>query len=209
MKRIFWALLVAFTLVTMAGPEAQAQSSYRVKAGDVLAVEVLEDPKLNRQVLVLPDGRISFPLVGTVPVAGQSVGAVSETLTSALAPNFAAPPNVFVTVASLSEPRRRSRSSAPAAPETIDVYGIGELKAPGRAEIKVGTTLLQYLAAAGGFTPFAATKRIQLRRNDPSTGQDYIYRFNYRAVTRGAHIKGDFRLMDGDVIIVPERRLFE
>lgn len=204
MIRIFWALLAAFALTT----GAQAQSSYKIKPGDVLSVEVLEDSSLNRQVLVLPDGQISFPLAGSVPVAGRSVGDVAGALTTALGSNFAAPPNVFVTVATLSKPTGGG-GSVRALPRTIDVYGIGELKAPGRIEVKKDTTLLQYLAAAGGFTPYAATKRIQLRRNDPSSGKDYVYRFNYHAVTRGAQIQGDFRLMDGDVIIVPERRLFE
>lgn len=201
MLRLFGALMAMLVLAT----GAFAQSSYKIKTGDVLTVEVLEDPNLNRQVLVLPDGRISFPLAGTVQVAGRSISEVNAALQSALAPNFAADPSVFVNVATLNQQRARG----PAAPRTIDVFGIGELNAPGMAEVKKNTTLLQFLATAGGFTKFAATKRIQLRRRDPQSGEEYVYPFNYHAVTRGARIRGDFRLMDGDVIIVPERRLFE
>lgn len=203
MKRFFWTMIAIMVVAT----SAVAQSAYRIKPGDVLAVEVLEDANLNRQVLVLPDGRISFPLAGSVDVSGRSVGDVSGALAAALAPNFASTPSVFVTVTSLST--SRGGGGGKTGPRTIDVFGIGELKNPGLAQVKRGTTLLQYLAAAGGFTPFAATKRIQLRRNDPSSGRDHVYRFNYHAVTRGAAIQGDFRLMEGDVVIVPERRLFE
>ena len=55
---------------------------------------------------------------------------------------------------------------------------------------------------------FAATKRIQLRRSD-STGQERLYIFNYKAVERGGAIQSMITLREGDVIIVPERRLFE
>ena len=72
-----------------------------------------------------------------------------------------------------------------------------------------GTTLLQAIALAGGLDRFAATKRIQLRRTDPSTGQERLYLFNYNAVERGGAIQSMITLREGDVIIVPERRLFE
>ena len=75
--------------------------------------------------------------------------------------------------------------------------------------VETGTTLLQALALAGGPARFAATKRIQLRRTDPSTGREKLYLFNYRAVERGGAIQSMIALREGDVIIVPERRLFE
>ena len=56
---------------------------------------------------------------------------------------------------------------------------------------------------------FAATKRIQLRRMDPATGQEKLYLFNYKALERGGSIQSMITLREGDVIIVPERRLFE
>jgi polysaccharide export outer membrane protein len=68
---------------------------------------------------------------------------------------------------------------------------------------------LQALAQSGGLTRFAATKRIQLRRTDPRTGQQQISNINYRALSDGAVMVRDFVLQDGDVILVPERRLFE
>lgn len=202
MVRFFLTMMLA--AVMLAGG-ADAQSAYRIKPGDVLAVEVIEDSSLNRQALVLPDGQISFPLAGTVPVAGKTLPEAASAISAALAPNFAASPNVFVSVASLRAPTASGRR----APATIEVCGIGELNTPGCVEVKQGTRLLQYLAAAGGFTKFAATKRVQLRRRDPQSGAEHVYPFNYHAVTRGAKISGDYTLRDGDVIVVPERRLFE
>ena len=56
------ALLAGFLL--SAAP-ALAQDGYLIRAGDILQIEVLEDPSLNRQALVAPDGRITMPLAGT------------------------------------------------------------------------------------------------------------------------------------------------
>jgi polysaccharide export outer membrane protein len=75
--------------------------------------------------------------------------------------------------------------------------------------VERGTTVLQALALSGGFTRFAATKRIQLRRTDPQTGAQSVYNIDYRAIEQGASSIGGTVLADGDVIIVPERRLFE
>ena len=64
-------LTVFFLMAGLAGAAA-AQSDYRIQPGDTLQIEVLEDPNLNRSVLVLPDGSISVPLVGTVRAGGRN-----------------------------------------------------------------------------------------------------------------------------------------
>jgi polysaccharide export outer membrane protein len=183
---------------------AVAQSGYRIQSGDRLSIEVLEDPSLNRQVLVLPGGTITFPLAGSVRAAGRTTTAVEAALASELAPNFASQPTVFVSVAALAPEDLRGAEE-----NTIDVYLMGEVNNRGRAAVEPGTTLLQMLAQAGGFTRFAATRRIQLRRVDPQTGTDVVFIFNYRAVENGGTISGRTTLADGDVIVVPQRRLFE
>ena len=85
---------------------------------------------------------------------------------------------------------------------------MGEVNKPGRLDIEPGTTLLQFLAENGGLTKFAATKRIQLRRVDSKTGKETLYNFNYKAVQKGANAPV-IVLREGDVVVVPERRLFE
>lgn len=187
---------------------AVAQSGYQIRTGDQLTIEVVEDPTLNRQVLVLPGGTISFPLVGGILAGGKSTDQLSADLAAALAENFAATPTVFVSVASLAE-RAAVVSGAPVEPLTIDVFVMGEVETPGRLQLEHGTTLLQGLSQTGGFSRFAATRRIQLRRIDPQTGAYVSFKFNYRAVEDGAQISGRTVLVDGDVIVVPQRRLFE
>ena len=196
LRTIFAALLMI-----VSGAAAIAQS-YTLQPGDTLSVEVLEDPALNRTVLVLPDGNISFPFAGSIPARGRTLAQVQANLTARLAPNFASSPTVFVNLAQLNPAPETDTG------ETVAVYFLGEVNAPGRVEVPAGTTLLQALAVSGGLTNFAATKRIQLRRSD-TQGREVIYRFDYNAISRGAQITGATTVTDGDVILVPQRRLFE
>ena len=199
-------LLTAFLFLVGLSGAALAQSSYRIQPGDTLQVEVLEDPNLNRTVLVLPDGSFSFPLAGSVAAGGRSVDAVAASLASTLAGNFAVPPTVLVSVATLSQ--GFSGGGSAKGSRMMDVFILGEVNAPGRKEIKPGTTLLQFLAEAGGLSRFAADKRIQLRRADKN-GQETVYLFNYRTMGGENSISGTTVLKSGDVVFVPERRLFE
>ncbi|MSU91737.1 polysaccharide export protein [Rhodobacteraceae bacterium 2CG4] len=199
-------LIVALSLILAALP-ALAQSRYLIKPGDTLDISVLEDPSLNRQALVLPDGRISLPMAGTVQAAGRTVEDVQSAITEGIAGNFAARPNVFVGLSSLAEPA--PVITGPIVVPTIDVFVLGEVNSPGLAEMPPGINILQALAMAGGPSRFAATRRIQLRRTDPGTGKTYTSLFNYDAVMKGAELRNLFPLQSGDVILVPERRLFE
>lgn len=186
---------------------AVAQSAYRLKPGDVVTIEVLEDDALNRSVVVLPDGTINIPFAGSVRAAGRTVSQIESAIVSGIAPQFAQRPNVFVTV----NPRPPEPSAPPQEEEeeTIKVYFVGEVNEPGLRELSLETTFLQGVSLSGGLTRFAATKRLQLRRTDSKTGRPTLITINYRALSRGASLQQDIPLKDGDVILVPERRLFE
>ncbi|MEM8633344.1 MAG: polysaccharide biosynthesis/export family protein [Pseudomonadota bacterium] len=186
-------------------PGLGSAQGYRIQAGDLLRIEVIEDEALNRTVLVDPRGRINFPFVGSVRAAGQTVNAVQATLTQALTPNFAAPPSVFVALEQLA-PKDPVQEVEP---EVISVFMLGEVERPGRVEMEPGSTLLQAFAEMGGFSDFAATKRVQLRRQDPKTGVETVIPLNYNAILQGQTTNATLTLQDGDVIIVPTRRLFE
>lgn len=199
-------VLVLFALF-MSVVSASAQGNYLIKPGDTLAIEILEDTSLNRQALVLPDGRFSFPLAGTVAAGGRTTEQVERSIASRIASNFAVAPTVFVSVVGLS-PTEELLGDLDA-DDLVTIYIMGEVLQPGGKAVPAGTTLLQLLSQGGGFSKFAATKRIQLRRKDPRSGQQRLYKINFKAISRGAQISQDPVLLDGDVIIVPERRLFE
>ncbi len=210
MFRTLLGLMLAVLLV----PAAWAQG-YRIQPGDVLQMEVLEDPSLNRSLMVLPDGTISLPLVGTVRASGKSIEAMKGAISAALAPNFATAPTVYLSVGQLNPVTSALNNAAAQSAaanyqpyNTVSIYAMGEFNTQGKVDVKSGTTLLQFLAETGGLSRFAATKRIQLRRPNAKTGTETVYNYNYKAVQAGASAPV-IVLRDGDVIVAPERKLFE
>ena len=210
LSKLFGALCLVLTGFVWQTTQANAQGGYAIKPGDTLQIEVLEDPGLNRPTLVLPDGSISFPMAGTLRASGQTLDQLGANLSAALAPNFATAPNVYVSIARLAHTAPAVAGLPGAIPGAIDVYAVGQVQAPGRKSIRPGTTLLQFLAEAGGLTRFAADKRIELHRTDRNTGQVTTYLFNFRTPAGGEKgINGGTKLVSGDVVKVPQRRLFE
>lgn len=197
LMRLMLAAVLALPLAF--GQTALAQE-YRIQTGDRLMIEVLEDATLNRTVAVLPGGTINFPYAGSLRVAGQSPTAVGNRISQSLAGVLASPPTVFVTAMPLDAPVTEVEK------DVVNIYIMGEASAPGPKAVLPGTTFLQALSQAGGLTPFAATKRIQLRRA-ATPGQ--VITVNYAAIMRGSGMNLDPVLSEGDVIIVPERGLFE
>lgn len=196
--------LGALFLVLAGSTAALAQDNYRIKPGDTVRFEVLEDSSINRDSLVLPDGRVTVPLAGTISVAGRTIEEVRADVTSKLSSNFANDPTVTVSLTQLGTPA----ATGGVATYQMAIYFMGEVNKPGMIEVKRGTTLLQALAQAGGFSRFAAVKRVQLRRTDRS-GKQSVYSFNYNDVLAGKNSIGATILATGDVIVVPTRRLFE
>lgn len=195
------ALLANLMLLTLGVGSAALAEGYQVRPGDVLKIEVLEDPTLNRSVLVAPDGRIAMPMAGTLKASGLSVDSVAGNIAAAIASNFAGKPSVFVSLERLAE--RTGGGGVAAKPATIDIYVMGEAGKPGRHEMSPGSTVLQLFAEMGGFGKFAATKRIQLRRGGDT------FKLNYDQIEAGTSNAGDTTLKDGDVIVIPQRKLFE
>ena len=189
----FTTLMGCIIALIFAATQTIAQE-YRVQPGDTLLIEVVEDPSLNRTLLVSPDGRISLPGAGALRVNGLTIEQIQSALARRLAPSFVNPPYVFVDIQGL-------------APEEEDpvtaIFVVGEANNVGRIELEPGTTLLQAFAQFGGFTNFAAVKRIQLRRGAE------IYNIDYNRILDGTSRNGDVVMHEGDVIVIPQRKLFE
>ncbi|MCU0911701.1 MAG: polysaccharide export protein [Rhodobacteraceae bacterium] len=200
--KLLHAVVAALLLLPLVAAQGMAQQDYRLQPGDVVQIEVLEDATLSRTAIVLPDGQISLPLAGSIRAAGRSLAQVQSALAAELASSFATPPTVFVTLSALAE------RLPPEPPRLMNIYILGAANSPGRVEVPPHATLMQGIAAGGGLSPFAATKRVQLRRVDRS-GNEQVYQFNIDAAERGGGTGLATRLHEGDVIFVPQRRLFE
>ena len=88
------------------------------------------------------------------------------------------------------------------------IFITGEVSKPGSYVVRQPTTLIQAIALAGGVGPFASKQRIQVRRRSAG-GDETIFMFNYKAYEAGADLEGNIKLRAGDVIMVPERGLFD
>lgn len=197
---LFLFLLVFSAFSTL---EAVAQTApYKVRPGDTLDITVWQDPKLNRRVIVEPDGRVAFPLAGSFQAGGRPVSVIEATLKQLLAKSFAEELDISVSLVQKEEPQ------VPPEPE-IDpsFYVTGEVAKPGQFAFKTPTNVLQAIAMSGGLGPFAASKRIKIRRI--VDGEERLYDFNYDAFISGQDMSGNMQLDAGDVVIVPEKWLFE
>lgn len=173
-----------------------------LKSGDTLSITVLQDSKLDRTVVVDPLGEIAFPLAGHIRARGLTPLALENILKNKLRPNYK-DEALDVTVALVNAPKE-----VPEEDLKPKIFITGEVLKPGSYVVRQPTTLMQAISLAGGLGPYAAKKRIQVRRRAPG-GDETIFVFNYRAYEAGADLEGNITLRAGDVIMVPERGLFD
>jgi polysaccharide export outer membrane protein len=192
-------ILLALLCVAFLTSGAKAQT---LKPGDSVSITVLQDPKLDRTVVVDPSGEIAFPLAGHIRARGLTPLALENILKNKLKNNYK-DESLDVTVAVLNAPKEIPEDDL-----KPKIFITGEIIKPGSYVVRQKTTLMQAIALAGGIGPFAAQNRIQVRRRGPG-GDETIFMFNYRAYEAGNDLEGNITLRAGDVIMVPERRLFE
>lgn len=194
---------------TAGNTEAEQKAPYRLSPGDTIFISVLEDPELDTQALILPDGRISMPVAGTAIAGGRTPDQLAALLQKRLRRNFVSAPNVTVLVTGLAEESTEEGGEE----ELAEVYVLGEVTRPGRYEYHPDKPIsaAQALALAGGPGPFAARARIQVRERNPETGIEGFRLLDYEALEDGriSSSRDLEPLADRAVILVPERGLFE
>jgi polysaccharide biosynthesis/export protein len=202
---------ICLLLILAAVPQAQAQEqsgdAYQLQPGDIIEITVIEDPNLNRRLLIGPDGRISLPLAGSIVAAGRSLGQIQSAVQAGLAGNFVRPPTVTAALVALAPP---GLSELEEEIELYSVYVLGEVNRPGRYDYESDKpiSVLQALALAGGPGIFADRDQIQVRGLEEG-GAETIRIFDYDAVEEGLGATLTATLSDGAVIVVPERGLFD
>ena len=189
---------ILIILLTLCLP-ASATWAQSLKPGDTLIISVLQDPKLDRQVIVDSGGRIAFPLAGHIRAEGLSPEALENILKNKLQKNYKDEAlDVTVALSNVTTPEEDLKPK---------IFITGEVQRPGPYVVRQPTTLMQAISLAGGLGPFAAKRRVQVRRQT-SSGES-IFMFDYRAYEAGQDLEGNIVLRAGDVILVPERSLLE
>ena len=187
------SLIVTVACATAAETNADAAAvngsaqlpDYRISPEDVLEISVWREEDLQGQVVVRPDGGISFPLVGDIKAAGKSPSELQAEITSRLEAYI---PDAVVTV-SVVELRG------------LRIYVSGRVQNPGQYTVGRYVDVLQAISLAGGLTPFADDRSISvIRRVD---GREVVFDFNYREVQRGRNLKQNIILQPDDIVVVP------
>lgn len=158
---------------------------YEISPEDVLGISVWKEEGLTKEVLVRPDGGISFPLAGDLQAAGKTAQEIELEITRRLM-KYMAQPVVSVTVLKVVGNK---------------IYVMGKVNKPGEYLAGRYLNVLQALSLAGGLTPFAAENDIKVLRKQG--GRDLVFPFNYSEIRRGNNLEQNITLKGGDVVVVP------
>ena len=187
MKSKVWmfVLLLIFVGVSAAGAAEPAEGDYVIGPGDVLDISTWKDESLTKSVVVLPDGKISFPLIGVFRAGGKTVPELKQEILAALI-KYVPDPVLSVDVRQVN---------------SMLIYVIGRVNAPGKFLLSSNVTVLQALAMAGGLNPFAKKDKIRVIRQNGN--RHTVFPFKYDSVVEDADLEQNIRLQRGDVVVVP------
>ena len=179
-----WAMI--FLLITVLPVYAyEIEREYSIAPEDILEISVWKDKDLTKNVGVRPDGKISFPLIGDVPVAGHTIEWVRQEITRRV--------REYVPDAVVSVMIRKIEGS--------HVFVVGKVAKPGGNQTVRRINVMQALGYAGGLTKFADEDDIIILRM--VNGKQTQIPFDYGEVKKGINLEQNIWLQDGDVIVVP------
>ena len=138
------------------GTAAYQPTVYRLAAGDRLSITVFGEESLSREYSVTSQGDLGFPLLGDIPVVGQTVGDLQQLLRTRLAEGYLNDPRVTVEVLNYRP-----------------FYILGEVNNAGEFAYKDGLTVVQAVAQAGGFTYRANKDTVYIVRPGQAGEESY------------------------------------
>jgi polysaccharide export outer membrane protein len=182
-----WALVLAF-----AAPAAAQNGDYVIGPGDTVRITVFQNPDLTTETRVSESGTITFPLIGAVPAAGRSAGALEQAVAQKLRDGgFLNRPQINVNVLQY---------------KSIQVSVLGQVNRPGRFPLdQAKNRLSEVLALAGGILPTGADIVTLVTREN---GKEKKIEVDVPGMIQSGDLGKDLALQNGDVIYVPRAPLF-
>ncbi len=166
-------------------PAEVVPAGYVVGDSDIIRVNVWKEPEVSQTAVVRTDGNISLPLINEVKVSGMTPIQIQNMVAEKLK-SFLNNPQVTVTVIEIRSKR---------------AFITGEVARPGTYSLNAQTTILQLIAQAGGFTPFAKKDSIVVLRTED--GRQSRLKFKYNEVVQGKKTDQNIALHPGDTVVVP------
>ena len=179
---IFFVCLILFVFCPIG---LAAEKVYHLGSGDVIEISVWKDPELSRNLIVPPDGIISFPLIGSIDVTHLTVSELKKVVTQKLSEFI---PDATVTIMLIEI-------------NSLKAYVIGKVNNPGEFTINLETNIMQILSMAGGLNPFASKGSINIIRQRDN--RIIKIPFDYGQVEKGKNLEQNILLQSGDVVVVP------
>ena len=185
MNKFLWFAVCWMASITSISHAAETSSIYQLRQGDEVMVSVWKEEALQKQVIVLPDGSITLPLVGRVEVAGLTTPEVEKKITDKLK-RYMSEPVVTVVIAGINGNK---------------AYIMGKVVKPGSIILSGPITVLQAISVAGGFDKFADEGGIKVIRSK-TEGQETLA-VRYKDVVSGRDTSTNIQLRAGDTVVVP------
>ena len=183
--KLVFAFFTACLMFSGASFSAESNEAYRLNQGDVLQISVWGEETLQKEVRVLPDGSITFPLAGRVEVANATTPEIEKRITEKLK-TYLPDPQVTVVISNTEGNR---------------AYIIGKVLRPGAILITGPMTVLQAISLAGGLDRFADSDSIKVLRGN--AGAQTVLPVNYDKLIKGQDLSSNVLLNTGDTILVP------
>ena len=160
-------------------------AGYSIGPEDVLEISVWKEEGLQSEVLVRPDGKISFPLVGDIQAEGKTPEQLRHEIAGWLR-KYIPDPVVTVLVKKIA---------------AYKIYVLGQINKPGQYTVGIYLDVMQALALAGGLNPYAAENDIRIIRRQGD--KEIVIPFEYSEVKKGRNLGQNIILKTGDVVVVP------
>jgi polysaccharide biosynthesis/export protein len=174
-----WLVLAVIGLPVRRGDAATPD--YRIGIDDVLAISVWDNKDLDQVVFVRPDGKITLALIGQVQAGGRTVAELGREITE----EYRKTVKGAVITVSVREIRSRG------------VFFLGAVAKPGPLQLTQDLTLLQALAAVGGFASAASPESAFVLRGDQRLAVDL------GRLVQLADTTQNVKLEPGDTVVVP------
>jgi len=190
----FILLFLAFTVSAVADlqPTAPLKKQqidivdYLLAPGDLVEISVWKEEGLQQQqILVAPDGNVTFPFAGTLMAAGKTISALQAAVTEKMADYIADP------VVNIKLLQNNGNT----------IFVIGKVNKPGQYPANRRIDVLQALSLAGGLTVYADDDDISVLRRVGN--QIKVFPFDYDDVLKGKHLEQNIILEAGDTVTVP------
>lgn len=182
-RLLTFALLLGIVSCAQA---ADSQREYVLGAGDIIKVNVFQNPDLGVETRISESGSITFPLVGMVPVGGLSIQAAEQLIARMLREGgFVLQPQVNALV-------MQYRSS--------QVSVLGLVSRPGKHPLELASNrIIDVLALAGGIVPGGADTVIVVGTRE---GKPYHAEIDLPAMMLGGNMSNNVVVQNGDIIYV-------